>query len=517
MKMNADLILYNGNIYTMDPQNPKATAIAVKSYKVLAVGEEEEVADLVSNAKRVVDLGGKTVLPGFIDAHTHLTTSGIKSNHIDLSTTRSLADAKKLIQLSLVKYKDAEWIKGYNWDESFWAEKRYLTGSDLDEITDTRPMMMTRIDGHLVTVNSIGFEKLGLPLDQDGVIKDSNGQPTGVLKDVDNIFELVKPTNEEIQEGIISGNRIASKNGITTAIDNAPAGFLKHIRSAERENLLTARIVVNPPVEQMEHIIALGLTTAMGSPMVKIGGVKIFTDGSIGAQTAYVTKGYSENNENHGRLLVNEKEYSKILNQAVENDIQTVTHAIGDGAIEMVIAAFEDLSDKARIRNQRHRIEHAEMITEWQIRRAAGLGLILSMQPNFVGKWQQEGGLYNSRFDEETVRGMNMFRTALDNGARVAFGSDGMPYGPLYGIWSATAHPNDRVRISVEEAVRCYTMESAYASFLERTLGSISVGKRADFVVLSKDIMNIPPQQINDVSVEMTFLGGNAEYVAVKT
>ena len=194
-----------------------------------------------------------------------------------------------------------------------------------------------------------------------------------------------------------------------------------------------------------------------------------------------------------------------------------MTHAIGDAAIEMVIAAFEDLSDKTLIRNQRHRIEHAEMISEWQIRRAAGLGLILSMQPNFVGKWQQKGGLYESRFDEETVRGMNMFRTALDNGARVAFGSDGMPYGPLYGIWSATTHPNDRVRISVEEAVRCYTMESAYASFLERTLGSISVGKRADLVVLSKDIMKIPPQQINDVSIEMTFLGGNSEYVAVKT
>ena len=191
-----------------------------------------------------------------------------------------------------------------------------------------------------------------------------------------------------------------------------------------------------------------------------------------------------------------------------------MTHAIGDAAIDMVISAFEDLKDKTRIREQRHRIEHAELINEWQIRRAAGMGIILSMQPNFVGRWQLEGGLYESRFDEEIVRGMNMFRTALDNGARIAFGSDGMPYGPLYGIWSATTHPNERVRISVEEAVRCYTMESAYSSFLERTLGSLSVGKRADFVVLSKDIMKIPPQQIKDVGIDMTFLGGYAEYIA---
>jgi predicted amidohydrolase YtcJ len=279
---------------------------------------------------------------------------------------------------------------------------------------------------------------------------------------------------------------------------------------------LSTRMIVNIPVEQIDHLIALGMTSGMGSPLVKIGGVKIFTDGSIGAMTAAVSKGYRSDPKNKGMLLFSKKKYSTIVRKAVENNIQTVTHAIGDEAIEMVITTFENLEDKSLLREQRHRIEHAELINEYQIRRAVSLGLILSMQPNFVGRWQNKGGLYEERFDEETVRGMNMFRVALDNGARLCFGSDGMPYGPLYGIWSATTHPNERVRLTVEEALRCYTMESAYSIFQENTLGSLTIGKRADFVVLSENILEMPPERIKDIDIEMTVVGGLVEYSAAK-
>ena len=276
-------------------------------------------------------------------------------------------------------------------------------------------------------------------------------------------------------------------------------------------------MIVNIPVEQMDHMISLGITSGLGSPLVRIGGVKIFTDGSIGAKTAYVSKGYKDEPKNNGMLLFPQEEYEAIVKKAVEHNIQTVTHAIGDEAIEMVIATFENLPDKNMLREQRHRIEHAEMINEFQIRRAVSLGLILSMQPNFVGRWQQPGGLYDDRFDEERVRGMNMFRVALDNGARVCFGSDGMPYSPLYGIWSATTHYNDRVRLTVEEALRCYTMESAYSVFQENTLGSITVGKRADFVVLSDNILEVPVDKIIEIDVEMTVVGGIVEHSSLGT
>ena len=516
MQIEADLVVFNGNIITMNPQKPHATALAVKSYKVLAIGNEEDVIDLVPNAARVIDLAGKTVVPGFIDAHTHLTSAGIKESHIHLEDARSAEEVLQIVRDNTGNYHKGEWVLGYSWDESQWPERRYIKGKELDEISRDRPIMITRVCGHLATVNSLGLKKLGIPLDQEGVEKDRKGNPTGILTDIDEIWQKVRPGPEKVKEGIIVGNKIANEQGITTVVDNAASGTIKEAREVETDLGLTTRMIVNIPVDQMSHMVNLGLTSGMGSPMLRIGGVKIFTDGSIGAMTAAVSKGYKDNPKNKGMLVMPQEKYAKIINQAVKHNIQTATHAIGDKAIEMVISTFENLKDKSMIREQRHRIEHAELINEYQIRRAVSLGLILSMQPNFVGRWQQEGGMYSERFDEETVRGMNMFRVALDNGARLCFGSDGMPYGPLYGIWSATTHPNDRVRLTVEEAIRCYTMESAYSVFQENTLGSLTVGKRADFVVLSDNIMEIDPNDIKDVEIEMTVVGGNVEYSSAK-
>lgn len=515
MRVEADLVVFNGNIITMDPLNPTASAIAVKSYKVLAVGTDDEMVDFVSDAKRVVDIGGKTVVPGFIDAHTHLTSAGIRSSHICLDSAKSLEDAKGILRDALPKYDSKEWAVAYGWDESLWPENRYLTSKDLDSISKEQAIVAIRMDGHLITVNTLGFEKMGYPLELEGVHKDRKGKATGVLKDIDDMFEPFGPNPDEIREGVVAGNKIANKHGITTAVDNINISYLRYIREMEQQGQLTTRMIVNLPVEQMKNVIKLGIGSGMGSPLFRISGVKIFIDGSIGARTAAVSKGYLDEKKNKGLLLMNQKQYSKILRDAVNNEIQTVTHAIGDEAIETVISSFEDLKDKSRIRDQRHRIEHAEMISEEQIRRAVSLGLILSMQPNFVGRWQRKDGLYENRFEKERVEEMNMFRVALDNGARVCFGSDGMPYGPLYGIWCATTHPNPKVRLTVEEALRCYTMESAYSVFQERTLGSISVGKRADFVVLSDDILTSHPKQIKEIKIEKTIIGGIEEYRSI--
>ncbi len=515
MKLEADLVVFNGNIITMDPQKPLVTAIAVKSYKILAVGNDEYAMDLIPSAKRVIDLDGKTVVPGFVDAHTHLTVSGIKSMHVQLNKVHSIKGVQKELKKALSRYSKDQWVLGFSWDESNWKVKRYVTGKDLDEVSTEHKIGVFRVDGHLVSVNSRGLQELDVDSGQAGVEKDKNGTPTGVLKDIEELYDCFQPSPQEIHQGIIAGNKMANKLGITAAVDNIWAGHARHIREAERLNALTVRMVINVPSEQIDHMIGLGLTSGMGSPLVRIGGVKSFIDGSIGASTAAVSESYVDSKYNKGMLLMSQHEFSSLARKAVENDIQTVNHAIGDEAIELVLAAFEALEDIATIRRQRHRIEHAEMITPDQIRRAAALGLILSMQPNFVGQWQMKGGLYYERLGKERTEKMNLFRTVLDNGARICFGSDGMPYGPLYGIWCAVNHPSPQGKITVEEAIRCYTMESAYASFMENNIGSLTEGKRADFVVLSDNILEASPNSIRDIKIEWTIVGGQVEYSAV--
>ncbi|MFW9907610.1 MAG: amidohydrolase [Candidatus Thorarchaeota archaeon] len=518
MKIVADLVVVNANIITMDPEKPRASSLAVKSYKVITVGTEDDVLDLIPHAKRVMDLGGKTVIPGFVDAHTHLTSTGIRSSQVNLSSVASSEEAIDALKTYSESNPEKEWIIGWGYDESKWERRRYLNSKDLDKVSTKKPVVAIRIDGHLMSVNTLGLKRVGINLNQAGVERNKKGEPTGILKDIDGMHDKLRGTPEEIQEGIIAGTRIAASFGITTAIDNIAEGYLRQIREVEKRNEMYARMVVNIPFEQISHLLKLGITTGMGTPITRIGGLKIFTDGSIGAMTAAVSKSFKGSRSNLGMLLIEKKKYLSILRKAIAGGLQTVTHAIGDRAIEMVLSAFEELSEeeKSIVRVQRHRIEHAEMITEDQIRRAVALGLILSMQPNFVAKWQLEDGLYEQRFEKARVDSMNMFRVALDNGARICFGSDGMPLGPLYGIWAATNHPNPSVRLTVEEALRCYTRESAYASFLERTVGVIKEGARADFVVLSNDILSIPPPRINEIEIEMTILGGETVHSSLE-
>ena len=260
MKIEADLVVFNGNIITMDPQKPTATALAVKSYKVLAIGEEDEIVALIPDAKRVIDLGGKTVVPGFIDAHTHLTSAGVKAAHVQLDKVGSVGEAVRFLTDAAPNYPKGDWILGYGWDESEWKKKRFIEAKDLDHVSKDHPVMATRVCGHLASVNRIGLEKLGIDLKQEGVQRDRLGKPTGVLKDIDEVWEKVRPSPEQYKEGVVRGNKIANEKGITTVVDNAPASTIWHIRETETKNQLTTRMIVNIPVEQMDHMIDLGLT-----------------------------------------------------------------------------------------------------------------------------------------------------------------------------------------------------------------------------------------------------------------
>lgn len=503
----------------MDPKQPRATALAAKSFKLLAVGTDEIVMDFFPHSKRVMDLGGLTVIPGFVDGHTHITSYGIRLSQVNLQAVQSAEEAIEVMRGAVSDYEKGDWIIAWNYDESSWTKKRYLKAKDLDKVSKVHPVVAIRVDGHLLSLNTLGLEKIDVDLDHEGVEKDKNGNPTGILKDIDGMTDRLRSGPDEVLAGIIAGSKIASSLGITTAVDNIAPGQLQQIRRAEHLNQLSARIIVNIPDDQLGNLTKIGITSGMGTPLTRIGGIKIFTDGSIGAATAAVFEPYRGQKDNTGMLLHDKKRYSKLVKKSIHASIQTVTHAIGGRAIEMVLSAFEGLSEEEKhlVREQRHRIEHAEMIQDGQIRRAVSLGLILSMQPNFVGEWQLEGGLYEDRLGPERAAKMNNFRVAFDNGARVCFGSDGMPLGPLYGIYSATTHPNPKVRLTVDEALRCYTLESAYASLYERSIGSLVEGKRADLVVLSDNILEVEPEKIKDIKVEMTVLGGEIVYSGPRT
>ena len=514
MKLEADLVVFNGNVITMDSNSPSATAIAVKNFKFLLVGSDNDVLELLQSAKRVIDLGGNTVVPGFVDAHTHITHAGLRKSHVNLSGAKSLEEAQQALRRAAEEKAPGEWIRGYGWDESKWPVREYPTKKDLDEVSTKHPIAIDRMDEHLTSMNTLAIERLGIPLDQEGALKDRKGRPLGIFRDIPDLYSKLQPSQSEIKRAVLDGARIATLHGITTVVDNTRTEFIRQIAECEQDRTLTARFIPNPPANAMKHMIGLGLTSGLGGPMFRIGGVKSFIDGSIGARTAALFDDYTDDKGNSGKLFTDEKKFTRFVKKAIDNGIQTVTHAIGDRAIELLLRAFESLDERrlALVRQRRHRIEHAEMMNTEQIRRAVSLGLILSMQPNFVGQWQGRGGLYEERLGEERTSWMNMFRVALDNGAHLCFGSDGMPYGPIYGIWSAVTHHNPNVRISVEEALRCYTMEGAYSVFMERNIGSITVGKRADFVVLSEDITKVKPEQIRDIRVQSTFVGGIEEF-----
>ncbi|MEM2143697.1 MAG: amidohydrolase family protein, partial [Candidatus Thorarchaeota archaeon] len=300
MKLEADLVVLNANVVTMDPAQPEATALAVKNYKFLAVGTDEDMEELVPTARRVIDLGGKTVIPGIVDAHTHITAAGLRSADIDLSSAKSLGDAKRMISASLMRYRMGQWVRAYGWDESKWPEKRYLTASDLDDISREMPIVADRVDGHLTSVNTAALERLKISPEQEGFLKDSEGRPTGVLRDIEGVHDAIIHTPEEMEEGIRRATRLANSHGMTTVVDNISPGVLRYIRECEARNELTARFVVNVPDSQLVHLTSLGVTSGMGTPLVKIGGVKIFADGSIGARTAALSEPYRDEPGNLG-------------------------------------------------------------------------------------------------------------------------------------------------------------------------------------------------------------------------
>jgi hypothetical protein len=519
--MRADLILFNGNFYTMDEACPRAKAVAISGNRFIAVGDDEDMKGLLRPGGEAVNLDGRTVLPGFTDCHIHFAEYALRMERIDLAGVKSLEEALELVKERALASKPGEWLLGGGWDRNIWEESSFPTKEELDAVSWNNPVALHSKDGHVYWVNSSALNLAGIipstPNPPGGEIeRDESGNPTGILKEkakelIDKVIE--EPSQETLQAAMKKAIEKAHRVGLVGIHDCERRHAFIAFQELARRGELTLRVLMHIPVEELEAAIELGIRSGFGNELLRIGGVKIFADGTLGSRTAAMLAPYEDEPENYGILVTPKEELRKIVHKASKAGISAVIHAIGDRANRNALDALAELYPSSL----RHRIEHAQLLNPLEIPRFARLNVIASVQPIHCTSDME----MVERHWGERGKWAYAFRSLLDEGTVLAFGSD-CPVevlDPLIGIHAAVTrrrpdgYPGDygwhpEQRISVEEAVRAYTLGAAYSSCEESMKGSITPGKLADLVVLSEDIFAINPMEIMGTEVVATIFDG---------
>lgn len=520
--MQADLVLTNANVLTMNPSKPHAQAIAIQDDKIIEVGTNKEIKPYIGKNTKIINLEEKTVVPGFIDTHAHITGYGKSLRQINLRGVSSIKEMQKKLKSRAQETPKGQWILGRGWDQDQLIEKRYPTRWDLDKFSPNNPVILTRVCGHLCVANSQALELAGIAKETTSppagqIDKDpKTGEPTGILRE--NAMNLVwevkpEPSEEELIEACILACQKAVEAGLTSVhwLISSPTE-IRVIQKLRQQNKLPLRVYIMVSVKLLDHLIDLGLHTGFGDNRIRIGSVKIFSDGSLGARTAALFQPYHDEPTRKGIMLYTQEKLNTLVMKAHRAGFQLAIHAIGDRAIDMTLTALENALEEAPKKNHRHRIEHASVLNRKLIQRMKRLKVIASVQPHFVVSdfWVAD------RVGPTRARWVYPFKTLVQEGVLTTGSSDCPvePIDPLLGVWAAVAReafPEER--ISVDDALRLYTVNAAYASFEEDVKGSIDVGKLADLVVLSREPHEISPNEIRDVEVEMTIVGGKVVYI----
>jgi predicted amidohydrolase YtcJ len=503
MTESADLVLTNAEIHTLADPDETAEALAVRDGEVLRVDSAYEIDFLDGVDTTTVDLAGRVLLPGFIDAHTHMTAVGKRLVHGDLSDADSPAEAVSVLT-ERADETDREWILGYGYDESDWDESRYLDRTDLDDVSTDRPVVAFREDMHTASVNGVVLDRLGGRM-PDTDVQTEDGDPTGVIVEdaLEPIRAAIASDPDETRELLIAAQEHAHERGVTGVHDMVRQSHAPRVyRNLDMEDELALRVRLNYWSDHLDALRETGLATNHGSEFVRTGGIKTFTDGSFGGRTAKLTESYADAPDETGQWVVPPAELDELMEQVDDAGLQMTAHAIGDAAIDAVLDAYEQTDAGAA----RHRIEHAELPAAEAIERLADSGTVASVQPNFL-KWTGEDGLYDARLGTERRERSNPLRELLDAGVPLAFGSDCMPLDPLFGIHQTVNAPDERQRLSTTEALRAYTSGAAYAGFDEGRLGTVEPGKKADFVALERSPWET--SDIADINVTLTVVDGD--------
>ncbi|MEM3726747.1 MAG: amidohydrolase [Candidatus Bathyarchaeia archaeon] len=518
--LEATLAVLNANVITLNSKKPEAEAIAIQNGRIVAVGSNEEIRKLIGEKTEVIDAKGKSVVPGFVDCHVHMTGFGRALQTVDLRNVCSIKELKEKLRKYVKRYPNKKWILGGRWDQERFAEKRYPTRWDLDEAAGDKPVFLTRVCGHIGVANSKALELAGITREtrvEGGKVDldEVSGEPNGILRE--NAQELIwkiipKPSEKELEEACLLACLKAVEVGLTCVhwiVDSAEE--IRVIQKLCFEGKLPLRVYFGVPVKFLDCLATLGFLTGFGNDRVRVGFVKVFADGSLGARTAALEEPYSDKPDTSGMALYTQRQLNRLVLKAHKAGLQVGVHAIGDRAIGMTVKAFGRALKVFPKSDHRHRVEHCSVLNPRLVGQMKRLGLIASVQPHFIVSdfWVKE------RLGEERARWVYPFKTLVREGVRVVSGSDCPvePINPLLGVWAAVARESfAKERLTVEEALRSYTVDAAYSCFSEDRFGKIEVGKFGDFVVLSDDLFSVPPEKIKDVRVEMTVVGGKVVY-----
>ena len=526
--LHADLILHGANIITVDPANPRAQAIAIGGDRILAVGSDNDVLNLATTRTRKVNLTGRTVLPGFIDAHTHVAYSGVRHlKQVDCDL-RSIVEIQNAIRKRAATTPQGQWIVGFKYDDTKTAEGRRLTRADLDSAAPAHPVFIGHRGGHTGYVNSMALKVAGVTdatRDPSGGQYDrdrATGKLTGGLREraTEPFTKLFSTghTREEYRQGVELITRMMARAGVTSAHD-ALGGpdDLRAYQDAHEAGKLAIRVYCLVRYAELDRMMAAGVRTGMGNEWVRIGAVKLMCDGSISERTARLSEAYVGRPDDHGILVMDEPELFEVARKAHLAGWQIGTHANGDVAIDKTLRVYERLQRESPRKDPRFRIEHCTVITDDLVRRIRALGAI----PNPFSTYVYYHGEKMREYGADRLNRMFAVRSFLDAGVRVTQTSDYPPgpFEPMMALQSSVTRTDSkgnvwgpRQRVTVEEALRVGTIHGAWASFEEHVKGSLEPGKLADLVVLGQDPLRVDPSKLIGVPVERTMAGGRWVY-----
>ncbi|MDE3137166.1 MAG: amidohydrolase [Acidobacteriota bacterium] len=528
----ADLVIFDGHVYTVDPKHPKAEAVAVVADRIVAVGSDEEIHQWIGPGTRTIDAHGHTVMPGFIDSHVHFVDGGASLSSVQLKDASTPGEFTARIGAYARTLSPGEWVLEGEWDNDRWGGQ-LPTREWIDRVTPKNPVFIERYDGHMALANSLALKLAGVTRETKApeggeIVHDAAGEPTGVLKDaaMDLVDRAIPPSTERLRRSVLAALDEARKDGVTSVDDISLAPHVRMYQRLLAEGKLTARIYCITPMPDWQSLAKEGIQANFGSDWIRMGAVKGFADGSIGSRTALMFDPYTDQPGNRG--LMNQMMYPEgnMLRMALGADkagLQIAVHAIGDRANRIMLDVYTEVEKEDGPRDRRLRIEHAQHLRPQDLDAFAGLHVIASVQPYHAiddGRWVE------ARIGHERARTSYAYGMLLEHGARLALGTDWpvAPLNPLLTVYAAVTratpdgkHPGGwfpENKLTLEQTIYGYTMGSAYAQFNENEKGSLTTGKLADIIVLDRDLFAIPATDIKNVHVTETIVGGKVVYSA---